>query len=175
MDDANAITPRKGNWKMGGQAQQPPVEELPSNRVTWSGLWTVFDALGLMVVLLIQGSILNYFLILYNEGNAGWYFWFLVDFVILITFMFSITFAWRHYQRQRRERTALRSPYAETEVQRTQRLGKGLFKFTFPKQLGMLPLIYFCWILYSLALVIKIYLVFAIDVPEKMVLVSTVY
>lgn len=144
------------------------VEHDSDSRVTWSGMWTIFDALGLIAILLIQGSVLNFYLISYNEGNSGWYFWFLIDFVILIAFIFSIAFAWHYYQRQRRERATLRSPFRHAE-ERTKRFGKGIFKFTFPKPMGMLPLIYVCWIGYSLALVVKIYLVIVFEIPEQMI------
>jgi len=163
MEDTSEIN-KKVTWRMN--QNQPPLEDQNTNIFSWSSLWTVFDALGLMVVLLIQGSILNYYLIYYNEGSSGWYFWFLADFLILITFIFSTTFAWRFYQRKRRE---AKSPYKEVDVQRPKRFGNGFFRFTFPKQMGMLPLIYLCWIVYALVLVAKIVILVLIEIPEKLV------
>lgn len=87
--------------------------------------------------------------------------------------MFAITFAWRYYQRQRRENAVLRSPFRQPEIERSKRTGKGFFKFSFPKPMGMLPLIYLCWICYAFVLVVKIYLIFGINVPEKMIAVRS--
>ena len=140
------------------------------NQPSCYGLWTLLDSIGLAIALLVQGSILNYFLIYYNDGSSGWYFLFLVDFLILIMFSFSITFAWRYYQRN--SRSPIVSSTAGSGAESTEprnRFGAGIFQFSFPKPLGMLPLIYICWIFYSLALVFKLFTIYFMDIPEEMV------
>lgn len=157
-----------GNWRAVSEILSASDAVDSTNKPSCYGLWTLLDAIGLAITLLVQGSILNYFLIYYNDGSSGWYFLFLVDFLILIMFSFSITFAWRHYQRQ------ARSSIASVEsTEPTMRFGAGIFRFTFPKPLGMLPLIYICWIVYSFALVFKLFTIYFMDIPEEMVQDST--
>jgi hypothetical protein len=64
---------------------------------------TIALSLCLFAILIVQGAIINYWLIYFNAGRSEWYFLFFADFVILVTFGFSITFAWRYYERVRRE------------------------------------------------------------------------
>lgn len=159
-----------GNWRAVSEILAADTLD-GSNKPSCYGLWTLLDAIGLAVALLVQGSILNYFLIYYNDGSSGWYFLFLVDFLILIMFSFSITFAWRYYQRS--GRNSIVSSDTNGSVEPTIRFGAGVFQFNFPKPLGMLPLIYICWIVYSLALVFKLYTIYFMEIPEEMVQDST--
>lgn len=60
----------------------------------------VLDCLGLLLIIVLQGSILDYYLILHNGGNAAWYFWFLADFLILIAFMAAAVISYRYYRKK---------------------------------------------------------------------------
>ncbi|KAI1287396.1 hypothetical protein HDE_10160 [Halotydeus destructor] len=169
-----SLSHKKVKWQLTPLDQQTESASVVSgqNGFHYWSLWTVLDALGLVIVLLAQGSILNYYIILFNDGDAGWYFLFFVDFIIMITFMFSIAFAWRFYQRKRLEkgRGYLAS---STEDDKSKRVGKGFFSWAFPKPMGMLPLIYLCWIAYALILMFKMFLLILMEIPEQMVLRGT--
>ena len=136
----------------------------------------VLLCLCLMSVLVIQGAFLNFWIISFNEGKSEWYFLFFADFVILVTFGFSITFAWRYYEQIRKEHMFSYAGHHgdhhdphDAQIEATKRIGAGLFKFTFPKPMGMLPLIYLCWILYAVTLVVKLYIMYFLDIPQQMV------
>lgn len=144
----------------------------------WSGFWTLINSLALMAALLLQGSLLNYYLIYFNQGRAEWYFLFFTDFVILVVFMFSITFAWRFYQRQRKNITLTNTSgsnangFLDVKTAITTdhiRFGSGIFRFSFPKPMGMLPLIYICWIFYATNLIVKMYIMYCMGIPDSMV------
>lgn len=141
-----------------------------------SGFRAILLSLCLMSVLVVQGSFINYWLIYFNEGRSEWYFLFFADFVILVTFGFSITFAWRYYERIRKEHKFHHAGHHrdhhdphDAQIEATKRVGAGLFKFSFPKPMGMLPLIYLCWLMYSVTLVVKLYILYFLDVPHQMV------
>lgn len=136
---------------------------------TWSGFWTILNSLALMIALLVQGSILNYFIISFNPGRAEWYFLFFTDFVILVTFMFSITFAWRYYLRNRKKLLKKSDVQSTAITSDHVRFGSGIFRFTFPKPMGMLPLIYICWIIYGINVISKMYIMYAMNIPDSMV------
>ena len=181
-------------WKMAKKKPDQAVDtDLRDNHCVWTGLWTILNCLSLVFVLLVQGSLLNYCIINYNEGSAEWYFLFFADFLMLVVFMFSITFAWRFYRRQRRQRNVFPNEVSLAHVaagdhhhgptstvvlgedhshasQVTERVGAGIFRFSFPKPMGMLPLIYVCWIVYSFNLVVKLYMLYIMKIPDKMII-----
>lgn len=104
--------------------------------------------------------------------------------------MFSLTFAWRYYHRKRRSGLRIGSAvsgsrhggeHSEELGQEhidtstavgpdTPRVGHGIFKFSFPKPMGLLPLIYICWVVYSSNMLIKLSLLYSTSTPDKMVL-----
>ena len=138
----------------------------------WSGFWTLVNSFALMIALIIQGSLMNYYLIYFNQGRAEWYFLFFCDFVILVMFLFAITFAWRFYKGHRNNTTVntneLRDATTIITVDHV-RFGSGIFGFSFPKPMGMLPLIYICWIAYALNITVKMYIMYSLRIPEAMV------
>ncbi|GFR16707.1 uncharacterized protein TNCT_622741 [Trichonephila clavata] len=116
----------------------------------------VFDCLGLLLIIVLQGSILDYYLILHNGGNAAWYFWFLADFLILIAFMAAAVISYRYYQKKGRERKTDSSAKENTSKSRS------LFKF------GYFPLVYIVWFFYSSLLTAKVILLFKLDVAQSL-------
>ncbi|KAG0434581.1 hypothetical protein HPB47_019001, partial [Ixodes persulcatus] len=113
-----------------------------------SSLATALDVLVLLVVLVFQGSTLDFYLIRSNEGSVAWYFWFLADFLVVIAIMCAVFFARRHYRRMaQREEDAPQEdcPYPVW---------------------GRFPLCYVSWLLYSLLLVAKVVLLFRLDVAQ---------
>ena len=143
----------------------------------WSGFWTLVNSIALLITLLLQGSLLNYYVINFMDGIAGWYFLFFFDFLILVLFMFSIVFAWRYHQRNRKtiavSDTDNSKGFLDIKTAPTvdhERYGSGIFRFSFPKAMGMLPLIYLCWIVYALNLTIKILVMYSLRIPEQMIL-----
>ena len=183
---------QRARWQIAKRPLQDIHLAAHSDNCVWSGTWTILNSFALVIVLLVQGSLLNYCIINYNEGSAEWYFLFFADFLILVIFMFSITFAWRFYKRQRRQhqsfaREVMTGVHAAgdqsgnkigdhhdhshaSEV--TQRVGAGIFRFSFPKPMGMLPLIYICWIVYSLNLVVKLFILYVMKIPDKMIIAN---
>lgn len=142
----------------------------------WSGFWTLVNSIALLLTLLLQGSLLNYYLINFMAGRSEWYFLFLFDFVILVLFMFSIAFAWRFHQRNRKTiavtDTDNSKGFLDLKTATTadhERYGSGIFRFSFPKALGMLPLIYICWIVYAFGLTVKIIFLYSLRIPEQMI------
>lgn len=113
-----------------------------------SSVATAVDVLVLLVVLVFQGSTLDFYLIRSNEGSVAWYFWFLADFLVLIAIMCAVFFARRHYRRMaQREEDA---PQVDCPH----------------PILGRFPLCYISWLLYSLLLVSKVVLLFRLDVAQ---------
>lgn len=142
---------------------------------SWQCFWTIFNSFALMVSLIFQGSLLNYYLIYFNNGRSEWYFLFFTDFVILIIFVFSITFAWRFYQRHKKTLKLTDSKsngFLDVQTAITAdhvRFGSGFFRFSFPKPMGMLPLLYICWLIYALNLIVKMYILYSMNMPDSMV------
>lgn len=109
-----------------------------------------FDVLSLLIILVLQGSILNYYLIERMEGSGtGWYFWFLADFCVLIVMMTAVFLSRRHYSNV--------SQNAEGTDQMESRSVLGLF-----------PLSYISWFLYSSQLTAKIVLLFRMDIATNL-------
>ncbi|GIY28999.1 hypothetical protein CDAR_79231 [Caerostris darwini] len=120
----------------------------------------VLDCLGLLLIIVLQGSILDYYLILHNGGNAAWYFWFLADFLILIAFMAAAVISYRHYQKKGRERKV--EPRSQDCAKENTSKIKSIFK---P---GSLPLVYTVWFFYSALLTAKVVLLFKLDVAQSL-------
>ncbi|PRD24423.1 UNVERIFIED_CONTAM: hypothetical protein NCL1_43821 [Trichonephila clavipes] len=146
----------------------------------------VLDCLGLLLIIVLQGSILDYYLILHNGGNAAWYFWFLADFLILIAFMAAAVISYRYYQKKSVYATevkynklqvesyegALKNKFPLSTVGRERKTdssakentsnSRSLFKF------GYFPLVYTVWFFYSSLLTAKVILLFKLDVAQSL-------
>lgn len=175
MTDSNNHQPKYKNVQMSSHPYYRGVQSKHAKVSNWSGFWTLINSFALTVALILQGSILNYLLISFNDGRAEWYFFFFGDFVILVIFMFSIAFAWRFYKRHRKNATITDSNTNDLADATTSiavdhvRVGSGIFGFSFPKSMGMLPLVYICWIIYAFNLVLKMYVFYSLNIPDSMV------
>lgn len=118
-----------------------------------SGLGRALEALLLLVVLVWQGSTLDFYLIHHHQGSVAWYFWFLADFLVLVTLMSAVFVARRHHSRPVRPADpggggGAADPGGAHTV------------------LGRFPLCYISWLLYSFLLVAKIILLFRLDIAQ---------
>ncbi|EEC05820.1 conserved hypothetical protein, partial [Ixodes scapularis] len=114
-----------------------------------SSLATALDVLVLLVVLVFQGSTLDFYLIRSNEGSVAWYFWFLADFL-------SGEFS-------RAIQSWVPCPPAFVQAQREEDAPQE----DCPHPVwGRFPLCYVSWLLYSLLLVAKVVLLFRLDVAQ---------
>ena len=115
-----------------------------------------FDALLLIVVLIFQESLLNYYIIQHSLKHVSVYFWFLVDIAILTLFIVTLHYAYKHLKRNkcRKEKRPVEplSPFEETFV----KLNVRIFGKHYVGILGNLPLSYITWFVYSLFLSVKI-------------------
>ncbi|XP_076369763.1 uncharacterized protein LOC143256426 isoform X2 [Tachypleus tridentatus] len=118
----------------------------------------VLDGILLLLVLVVQGSMLNYLMILNNEGSAGWYFWFLADFLIVIIVMAAVVAAYRFNTKMHKTRNPVNGQDENDSLRILQSFG---WK-------GMLPSCYVVWILYSLLVITKIILLFKLEIPQKL-------
>ncbi|XP_076330838.1 uncharacterized protein LOC143236430 isoform X1 [Tachypleus tridentatus] len=116
----------------------------------------ILDGTLLLLVLVVQGSMLNYLLILNNQGSAGWYFWFLADFLILIMFMAAVVAAYRFNAKMDKLRHSTNGQ--DESLQTLQPFG----------WIGMLPSCYMVWILYSSLLITKVILLLKLEIAQRL-------
>ena len=157
------------NWELAQlyQRQNDAKCETPFD-TQWKKGQGIIMILLLMLVLLVQGGFINYWIIFFNEGRSEWYFLFFADLVVVVTFVFSLSFAWRYYDRMRVEHAI--NPEIQHKIVHSLRPKPiRVLAFEFPKFMGMLPLIYIGWILYACVLVAKIFIIFMLSIPQQMV------
>ncbi|XP_067132844.1 transmembrane protein 121B-like [Centruroides vittatus] len=116
----------------------------------------IINLIFLLLVLVIQGSMINFCLILHNEGTAGWYFWFLADFLVLIGFMASGIISYKFYKRKARLQ---QEGHPEDVVDSM---------LTPSTRFGILPLCYMVWLFYALLLTTKIILLFKMNIAQTL-------
>ncbi|KAJ1530871.1 hypothetical protein ONE63_005714 [Megalurothrips usitatus] len=121
----------------------------------------VVDATSLVFVLILQASILNYYIIQYYKSSVGPYFWFIGDFICLFIFAGTLTTSYRYLTRCKEchpcqgEKSFYMSPKRIVA--------------NFPtSKLGMLPLSYVSWFLYSCMLLAKVIIIFKSEIPEQL-------
>ena len=121
----------------------------------------VIDATSLVLVLILQASILNYYIIQYYKSSVSHYFWFIGDFICLFIFAGTLTTSYRYLTRCKEchpcqgEKSFYLSPK------------RVLSKFP-TSTLGMLPLSYVSWFLYSCMLLAKVIIIFKSEIPEQL-------
>lgn len=164
------------NWELAQLYQRQVDAKCETQFDTqWKKGQGIIMILLLMLVLLVQGGFINYWIIFFNEGRSEWYFLFFADLVVVVTFVFSLSFAWRYYDRMRIEH-AINPEIQHKIVHNIHRHDANgnrkpirVLAFDFPQQMGMLPLIYVGWILYATILVAKIFIIFMLSIPQQMV------
>lgn len=126
------------------------------------------NSIILILILVTQGSILDYYLILHNGGTSGWYFWFLADLLVLIAFMSAVVISYRYYNKKARMIQALKSGHKSimTAIKLAQNPPNSPPK-PLPKA-GLLPLAYLVWVFYVTLLVVKIIILFKMEIAQNL-------
>lgn len=120
----------------------------------------VVDATSLVFVLILQASILNYYIIQYYKSSVGPYFWFIGDFICLFIFAGTLTTSYRYLTRCKECHPC--------KGDKSFYLSPKRIVANFPiSKLGMLPLSYVSWFLYSCLLLAKVVLIFKSEIPEQ--------
>lgn len=121
----------------------------------------VLDATSLVFVLILQASILNYYIIQYYKTSVSPYFWFIGDFICLFIFAGTLTTSYRYLTRCRECHPC--------KGEKSFYLSPKRIVAKFPTTtLGMLPLSYTSWFLYSCMLLAKVIIIFKSEIPERL-------
>ncbi|XP_063221489.1 uncharacterized protein LOC134530525 [Bacillus rossius redtenbacheri] len=118
----------------------------------------VLDATSLAVVLIIQGSILNFYIISYYKTNVSGYFWFIGDFTALFIFAAALTISYQYI-------SYLESNDRGSSFSLTPKI---MCTYYPSSKLGILPLSYVSWLLYSGLMVAKVIVIFKSDIPDDL-------
>ena len=120
----------------------------------------IMDATFMMLLLVVQGTILNYYLIRQYSNTVFPYFWFLADFASLFAFLGTLTIAYQYL-------TASEDVSIQDRVYRYS--PKQVFGSKFPtSKLGVLPLSYVSWLFYTGILLSKVMMIFKSEIPDKL-------
>lgn len=115
-------------------------------------------AQGLLV--LTQGSLLDYYIILHFPGTNTLYFFFLGDFLCIFTFAGTLTIAYRYLVEHHKEKKSTSQSFIYSP--------KRFINYYSTSKFGVLPLIYISWLFYSLLLLAKIAVIFTSEIPGKL-------
>ncbi|XP_054167213.1 uncharacterized protein LOC128964610 [Oppia nitens] len=129
-------------------------------------IYRCLDTIILLVVLSYQNYSLSYCLTLHNKDNNLWFFYFLVDFIVIFLFIYGSIVAIRYY---RKYHVFKRSNIGDSSAEQTRlevidnnvksvSQNNKHFNIRFPKVLGKLPLLWICWILYTVLISTKIFI-----------------
>jgi hypothetical protein len=135
-------------------------------------IYRVIDSIILTIVLSLQNCTISYYLIEYNEGQSGWYFFFFADFLLVFLFIIGAIFASRYYRKlrllkcRRVRSSSLDQNKTELndEKENNHKSKHSILNISFAKQLGTLPLLWICWLSYVLLIVIKIFILYLQDI-----------
>jgi hypothetical protein len=135
-------------------------------------IYRVIDSIILTIVLSLQNCTISYYLIEYNEGQSGWYFFFFADFLLVFLFIIGAIFASRYYRKlrllkcRRVRSSSLDQNKTELndEKEKNHKSKHSILNISFAKQLGTLPLLWICWLSYVLLIVIKIFILYLQDI-----------
>ncbi|XP_053201418.1 uncharacterized protein LOC128397646 [Panonychus citri] len=147
--------------------------------ICWLQSWKILEGLALAIALCLQSFFLDYYIIYYSRGAVGWYFLFLIDVMIMVLFIIAIVMAKRHYSSWMMQKQPSAGGGGDPTVSTINintygslcpqaRTGQQLFGTRLPRTMGVLPLSYISWFLYSIVLVFKIFIFFTNDVLIKM-------
>ena len=112
------------------------------------------------LIVLTQGSVLNYYIISRFSKSNTTYFFFLGDFICIFTFAGSLAIAYRylvehHLNKKNANQSFIYSP-------------KRFIPNYSTSKFGVLPFIYLSWALYALLLLGKIAVIFTSDIPNNL-------
>lgn len=111
------------------------------------------------VLILTQGSLLNYYILSHFSSTNTSYFLFLGDFLCIFIFVGALTIAYRYLVAFHREKDKNQSFIYSPK--------RFLSSYSVSK-FGVLPMVYLSWTFYALLLVSKIAVIFAADIPNKL-------
>ncbi|KAL1140454.1 hypothetical protein AAG570_000386 [Ranatra chinensis] len=109
----------------------------------------ILDASWLVIILLVQGTILNYYIISHYKSSVTPYFLFIADFICMFSFIGTLATAY----------TYLKKTYMHDSEDEFTYKPKRL-RLPTPSRLGVLPLSYTSWLFYTIILVTKICVIF---------------
>ncbi|XP_037069461.1 uncharacterized protein LOC119090712 [Pollicipes pollicipes] len=113
--------------------------------------------IALVLVHIFQSCVLNYYIISPKKDSLIAYFWFAADFVILFLFIGSLAIAHRYLRFKHRDRQG-EFPYSPKRLIRR-----------YPRsKLGILPLSYASWVVYSTVVVAKVVVIFTSEIPNTL-------
>ncbi|KAK6625455.1 hypothetical protein RUM43_005753 [Polyplax serrata] len=119
----------------------------------------VFLAIVQGLLVLTQGTLLNYYIISHFSATNTTYFFFLGDFICIFLYAGTLTIAYRYLQEHSKQKNPnnsfLYSP-------------KRFITNYSTSKFGVLPLIYVSWAVYALLLLSKIAVIFTSDIPDKL-------
>ena len=140
---------------MGSETENPIWCCVPKKMVLH-----IMDASFMTLLLVVQGTILNFYLISHYSNTVFAYFWFLADFACLFAFLGTLTIAYQYL-------TASEDVSIEDRVYRYS--PKQVFGSKFPtSKLGVLPLSYVSWLFYTGILLAKVMMIFKSDIPDHL-------
>ncbi|XP_046387344.1 transmembrane protein 121B-like isoform X2 [Ischnura elegans] len=142
----------------------------------------ILDGGSLLFVLVLQGSILNFYIISHYNSSVNPYFWFIADFVCLFVFAGTLTKAYRYLKfvraskavKIRHARPGDNSPglagsFSESANNSQLSRASSLKRLGLPSDLvGPLPLSYSSWLFYSIILTAKVGIILKSEIPDKL-------
>lgn len=127
----------------------------------WRRVIHIFDAGLMLAVHVLQGSVLNYYIISHFSNSVVPYFWFVGDFLCLFVFAGTLTIAYKYFNRVTSGESL--SDGSSFKLSPT-RLINGYSTSRF----GVLPLSYLSWIFYAGILIGKIAVIFKSGIPATL-------
>ncbi|XP_066998090.1 transmembrane protein 121B [Anabrus simplex] len=119
----------------------------------------ILNAAFLIFVLIVQGTILNIYIISHYNDSVTPYFWFLADFACLFVFAGTLTVSYQY----------LTKVYRNSAPPVKFNLSPRRIHSKFPtSKLGILPLSYSSWIIYSAIQLSKVVIIFKSSIPFKL-------
>lgn len=111
----------------------------------------------------VQGVILNLFFIMASRHSILPYFWFVADFLVVLFFAMTMIRSYRHWKKADGKHVKRKSFAKLSESRRSPSIFRRYILL-----LGEHPMSYISWLLYSLLLVLKITLIFKMELVNQL-------
>lgn len=119
----------------------------------------VFDGIFLLFILVLQGTILNYYIIEHYRSSVHPYFWFLGDIASLFLFAITLTISYQYLSK-------VNTNYDTNSFFMSP---KRILYTHFPTtKFGIMPLSYVSWIFYSAVHLAKVITIFKSGIPDNL-------
>ena len=136
----------------------------------WFGLaYRLLDCVLLFGVITFQNCWISYYITSFNGHNNGWYFLFLVDFVMVFLFMSGAINAIHYYRKLhvfKRNQKSLSS--SSERIANNFEINNKIFNIRVPQWTGALPLVWICWLLYVIVMSTKIFVLHLQDIAIQL-------